>query len=105
MEEIYLVIGIPQPLTYPDMLECGSPLPKVNSDICSGNGLGSRVLEEGVTLAMGENEEEANICMLEGFCDRRQHKHSWGEHGKMQSNNHGSLSGSKVKLNDGGGTE
>ena len=45
------------------------------------------------------------LTYTRGFCDGRQHKHSWGEHGKMQSNNHGSLSGSKVKLNDGGGMD
>ena len=94
-----------QHLAYSDVLERGSLLPKVDGDVRSGNELVSSQLEKEVALAMDENEEEANICMLEGFCDRRQHKHSWGEHGKMQSNNHGSLSGSKVKLNDGGGTE
>ena len=58
-QETYLLI--PQPLIYPDVLEDESPLAKVNSSICSGNGLGSRELEEEVALVMGENEEEANI--------------------------------------------
>ena len=60
MEEIYLVIGIPQPLTYPDMLECGSPLPKVNSNICSGNGLGSSSVAEVQSRTNAENQNRQN---------------------------------------------
>ena len=50
---------IPRSLTYPDMLECGSP--KVNGDVRSENGLSSRGLEKEVALVMGEREKEANI--------------------------------------------
>ena len=50
-----------QHLAYSDVLERGSLLPKVDGDVRSGNELVSSQLEKEVALAMGENEEEANI--------------------------------------------
>ena len=45
---------------------------KVSDDVRSDNGLGSRELEEEVTLATGKREEVANIRCDGWFCDRRQ---------------------------------